>query len=289
MRPGSLALTGRGRPDPVVRRAQVEDDAPGRVAGKRRSGGGRAAAAASRAAGRFRPDAQRHPGGRPVRLPDRHPLVPEQEKPLLRAQMAQLGYKLADPATWSIERGYMSGNPDMSVSHVLGLGMIGCTIPDHLQPTIWQFWTRSERLVPSSSGGGEETGAQTARAVEAVLPLRELAGDRFTAVGQHGIGLEHFVAAPRGTPRHTSRYGTSYTHPIPGYSERQDLLDLAPRRRPLLRGALPPPSRRPGAGVPHPRRQGSARNRRSIRQPSPGAIDCGEHVLHSDEPATRRF
>jgi hypothetical protein len=64
-------------------------------------------------------------------------LVPEEEKPLLRAQMAYLGYKLADPATWSIERGYMSGNPNMSVSYILGLGMIGCTIPDHPRAAEW--------------------------------------------------------------------------------------------------------------------------------------------------------
>jgi len=64
-------------------------------------------------------------------------LVPESEKPVLRAQMAYLGYKIADPATWSIERGYRSGNPNMSVSYVLSLGIIGCLLPDHPQARAW--------------------------------------------------------------------------------------------------------------------------------------------------------
>ena len=65
------------------------------------------------------------------------PSMPEQDKPLLRAQMAFLGYKLADPRTWSIERGYKSGNPNMSVSYLLTLGMVACVMPDHPMAKEW--------------------------------------------------------------------------------------------------------------------------------------------------------
>lgn len=65
------------------------------------------------------------------------PWTREEDKPLLRAQMAFLGYKLADPSIWSIERGYKSGNPNMSISYLLTLGMLACVIPDHPMAREW--------------------------------------------------------------------------------------------------------------------------------------------------------
>ena len=63
--------------------------------------------------------------------------VSEQERPLLRAQMAYLGYVMADPGTWSQERGYCSGNPNMSCSYTLARGIIACVIPDHPMAKTW--------------------------------------------------------------------------------------------------------------------------------------------------------
>ncbi|MHB9023898.1 MAG: hypothetical protein ACYC7E_06930 [Armatimonadota bacterium] len=65
------------------------------------------------------------------------PVVPDAERSLLRAQMANLAYGMADPATWSAERGYCSGNSNMTVNYVLGLGMIACTIPEHPKAKAW--------------------------------------------------------------------------------------------------------------------------------------------------------
>jgi hypothetical protein len=50
---------------------------------------------------------------------------------LFRSQMAFLGYILARPSTWDIERGYRSYNPNMSLSYLLARGIVGCAIPDH--------------------------------------------------------------------------------------------------------------------------------------------------------------
>jgi hypothetical protein len=58
-------------------------------------------------------------------------LVSEAEKRLFRSQMAFLGYILARPSTWDIERGYRSYNPNMSLSYLLARGVVGCAIPDH--------------------------------------------------------------------------------------------------------------------------------------------------------------
>ncbi|MHB9023916.1 MAG: hypothetical protein ACYC7E_07020 [Armatimonadota bacterium] len=65
------------------------------------------------------------------------PLVTPQERQVFRAKMAYLGYVQADPANWSMERGFCSGNQNMSVSHVLNLGLIACTIPDHPMAKTW--------------------------------------------------------------------------------------------------------------------------------------------------------
>ena len=51
--------------------------------------------------------------------------------------MAYLAYKDADPSTWSIERGYRSYNLNMSVAHVLNLGMLAATLPNHPMAKTW--------------------------------------------------------------------------------------------------------------------------------------------------------
>jgi len=64
-------------------------------------------------------------------------LVSEQEKELYRSQMAFLGYILARPSTWNIERGYRSYNPNMSLSYLLARGVVGCAIPNHPRAQEW--------------------------------------------------------------------------------------------------------------------------------------------------------
>jgi hypothetical protein len=95
------------------------------------------------------------------------------------------------------------------------------------QPTVWQMWTVSETLdTPEQL---QDVAAVLAnKPGQKILPARELKGDRFTAIGQFGVDVEYYIAAPTGTPRHTLRWGTDMfdwanklMHP-----EYQDLLHL---------------------------------------------------------------
>ncbi|MHB9024606.1 MAG: hypothetical protein ACYC7E_10585 [Armatimonadota bacterium] len=64
-------------------------------------------------------------------------LIPAADRPVFRAKMAYLGYVLADPVTWSPERGYRSYNLNMSIAHVLNRGIAACVIPDHPMAKEW--------------------------------------------------------------------------------------------------------------------------------------------------------
>jgi len=64
-------------------------------------------------------------------------LITDADKKLFRSQMAFLGYILARPSTWNIERGYRSYNPNMSLSYLLARGVVGCAIPDHPAAREW--------------------------------------------------------------------------------------------------------------------------------------------------------
>ncbi len=59
------------------------------------------------------------------------------ERRLLRAQAAYLMYRMASPYNWSVERGYGSGNPNMSVSHHLNAGMMALALRDHPLSAQW--------------------------------------------------------------------------------------------------------------------------------------------------------
>ncbi len=65
------------------------------------------------------------------------PLVTAEDRALFHAQAAYLGYRMADPGTWSAERGYCSGNPNMSISYTLTLGVIACVLWDHPMARTW--------------------------------------------------------------------------------------------------------------------------------------------------------
>ena len=64
-------------------------------------------------------------------------LITEADKRLYRSQMAFLGYIVARPSTWNIERGYRSYNPNMSLSYLLARGVVGSAIPDHPLAREW--------------------------------------------------------------------------------------------------------------------------------------------------------
>jgi len=94
------------------------------------------------------------------------------------------------------------------------------------QPTQWHFWTFSEKLVPAIQPTARAA-ALAKKPGPAKAPLRELKGNRFTAIGQWDVDLEYFVASPRTTPRYTLRYG--YRNNLYGaraHPEYQDLLHL---------------------------------------------------------------
>ncbi|MFW6039110.1 MAG: hypothetical protein ACOC9P_01390, partial [bacterium] len=94
------------------------------------------------------------------------------------------------------------------------------------QPTMWQFWTLSEKLGESEAARDTETFLADAPGHEAVPP-RALTGDRFTAVGQFETDLEYFVVEPKDTPRHTLRWSdNSFLYDIGRPKESQDLLHL---------------------------------------------------------------
>lgn len=64
-------------------------------------------------------------------------LLKPAERRLRRAQMAYLAYRIADAETWSMERGYCSGNLNMSVTQVLNKGLLGCALGDHPKSSEW--------------------------------------------------------------------------------------------------------------------------------------------------------
>lgn len=64
-------------------------------------------------------------------------LISSDERALFRAQMAYLGYVMADPMCWSTERGYGSGNPNMHCSYTLSLGVIACALKEHPRSKEW--------------------------------------------------------------------------------------------------------------------------------------------------------
>jgi len=73
------------------------------------------------------------------------PLVPEAERPVLRARMAYYAYRLASPAVWSAERGYASGNQNMTVTWEISRGLTACAIPKHPMAKVW--YRKAQRIM----------------------------------------------------------------------------------------------------------------------------------------------
>ncbi|NQU26561.1 MAG: hypothetical protein HQ567_35200 [Candidatus Nealsonbacteria bacterium] len=64
-------------------------------------------------------------------------LITPLQRKLLRARMAYLAYYAASPANWSPERGYRSGNPNMTIAHTLNQGVLACLLSDHPMARQW--------------------------------------------------------------------------------------------------------------------------------------------------------
>jgi len=73
------------------------------------------------------------------------PVVSKAERPVLRAQMAYFAYRLTDPRVWSAERGYASGNQNMTVTWEISRGLAACAIPKHPMAKTW--YRKAERLM----------------------------------------------------------------------------------------------------------------------------------------------
>ena len=122
------------------------------------------------------------------------PLVQKEERPILRARMAYFGYRVADPAVWSAERGYMSGNQNMTVVWEISRGLVACTIAEHPMARVW--YRKAERIMehflshmvgpagewPESMGGHGRT------SVNMILAF---------AIASTNSGLHDYVNDPR--------------------------------------------------------------------------------------------
>ncbi len=125
------------------------------------------------------------------------------------------------PYQWQRQLLRVSDSPDSAANYLV----LRDTVAGN-QPTQWQFWTLSEKI-----GTPQEVADRDAFLADKpgskIAPLRELRGDRFTALGQFGVDVDYYIAAPTDGPRYTLRYGLqggAYgTH---GYDEYQDLLYL---------------------------------------------------------------
>jgi len=94
------------------------------------------------------------------------------------------------------------------------------------QPTQWHFWTLSQKIGTSSEAANRDAFLKD-KPGDKVAPLRELKGNRFTALGQFDVDLEYYIASPLDTPRYTLRYGTrGGAYGLTNFNEFQDLMHL---------------------------------------------------------------
>ncbi|MBT4816109.1 MAG: hypothetical protein HON70_10435 [Lentisphaerae bacterium] len=73
------------------------------------------------------------------------PAIPDEERPLLRARMAYFAYRLMEARVWSAERGYCSGNANMTVTWEIPRGIVACTIAEHPMARTW--YRKAERIM----------------------------------------------------------------------------------------------------------------------------------------------
>ena len=156
-------------------------------------------------------------------------LITPAERKLFRAQMAYLAYRLASPANWSLERGYASGNKNMTVAHVVNQGLAACVLQDHPQAKFWSeqplasmnMWM--DRLDPA---GNWPESSGYARASESKFI--------FYAVAAQRAGFGNFLADPR-FKRMVLYYERTMTPPDP-----QRVMTNSPKNEPHHPRVTPP-------------------------------------------------
>ncbi len=119
-------------------------------------------------------------------------LTPE-DAALFRAQMAYLGYALDDPTTWSIERGYCSGNEDMTVARIVSKGLVACVLPEHPKARDWaaDALRMMEQWLAKTGPGGEWPESASGYTIPS-------SSDIFMfALAAHRAGLADFLHDPR--------------------------------------------------------------------------------------------
>ena len=112
---------------------------------------------------------------------------------LFKAQMAYLGYALEAPDTWSIERGYCSGNEDMTVARIVSKGLVACELPEHPRARAWaaDALRMMEKWLAKTGPAGEWPESASGYTVPST-------GDIFTfALAANRAGLANFLDDPR--------------------------------------------------------------------------------------------
>ncbi|MHB9024392.1 MAG: hypothetical protein ACYC7E_09485 [Armatimonadota bacterium] len=119
-------------------------------------------------------------------------LTPE-DTALFRAQMAYLAYALDDPATWSIERGYCSGNEDMTVARIVSKGFAACVLPEHPRATAWAAdgLRMTEKWLAKTGPGGEWPESASGYAIPSTSDIFMF------ALAAYRAGLADFLHDPR--------------------------------------------------------------------------------------------
>jgi len=143
-------------------------------------------------------------------------LLSGEQRKLFRARFAYLGYRSAAPSTWSMERGYCSGNLNMSVNNYMNLGVLACTIPDHPMAPAWvkPAMVMTENLLAEKVGpAGEwpESVAHYAHVASSTLLV--------FAVAAKNAGLADFVNDER-MKRLMLFLAKQYSPPDPRHTER---------------------------------------------------------------------
>ncbi len=122
------------------------------------------------------------------------PLVSDADRPVLRARMAYYAYRLADAAVWSAERGYCSGNQNMTVTWEISRGITACAIPTHPMAKTW--YRKAERImeyfldnmVGPAGEWPEAMGGHGRTSVDMILAF---------AVASSNSGMRDYVNDPR--------------------------------------------------------------------------------------------
>jgi hypothetical protein len=120
-------------------------------------------------------------------------LLTPQERKLFKAQMAYLAHYAASPANWSAERFFRSGNPNMTVTHTMNQGVVGCVLRDHPMGRKWAEYA-SQRLKHWLSTDIDERGYWIESSHYARVAVSRMI---YFAIAAQKAGFHDFFADPR--------------------------------------------------------------------------------------------